>query len=231
MIVYELTRKKVKNVNLRIRGDGKICISARAGVPLAFIDSFVLKNADRIIGNVDKLSEIAEKKAVAVDFCHGDTVILRGIPLTVAVQWDVKESGCADFDAGQFRIYTPYPESREARVKIGEKVCIEDGIQRIASAVEEIYPVFSSLGFAYPGIKFRKMRSCWGNCRTDTHTLTFNTGLCYVPDDCLRLVVAHELTHFLHPDHSPEFHADLEKVIPGHRQIRRKLKEYEYLLQ
>ena len=38
---YELTRKKVKNINLRIKSDGSISVSAAKSVPLAVIEDFL----------------------------------------------------------------------------------------------------------------------------------------------------------------------------------------------
>ena len=38
---YELTRKKVKNINMRIRPDGSVAVSAPPGEPLQHIEDFV----------------------------------------------------------------------------------------------------------------------------------------------------------------------------------------------
>lgn len=40
-IAYTLTRKTVKNVNMRIREDGTVSVSANRRVPLSFIDAWV----------------------------------------------------------------------------------------------------------------------------------------------------------------------------------------------
>ena len=42
---YELQYKRVKNVNLRIRSDGSVYVSANKKVPVSFIDSFVTSRA------------------------------------------------------------------------------------------------------------------------------------------------------------------------------------------
>lgn len=42
-ILYLLTRKPVKNVNLRIKPEGKVLVSANNSVPLEFIDAFIEK--------------------------------------------------------------------------------------------------------------------------------------------------------------------------------------------
>lgn len=44
-VTYELTRKAVKNLNLRIRPDGSVAVSAPRRVPLAELDAFVLRKA------------------------------------------------------------------------------------------------------------------------------------------------------------------------------------------
>ena len=44
-VCYELTRKRVKNINLRIRRDGSVAVSAPRRTPLAQIDAFVAGRA------------------------------------------------------------------------------------------------------------------------------------------------------------------------------------------
>ena len=47
-IEYEFTRKRVKNINLRIRPDGAVCVSAPNFVAAEKVDAFVLSKADFI---------------------------------------------------------------------------------------------------------------------------------------------------------------------------------------
>lgn len=48
-ISYELERKKVKNINLRIKPGGKIYVSANRNVPQEVIDEFIISKADLIL--------------------------------------------------------------------------------------------------------------------------------------------------------------------------------------
>lgn len=63
---YELTRKRVKNLNLRIRTDGTIAVSAPQRTPLAEIDRFVASRAqwiDRARRRVlDRMQEAADSQ-------------------------------------------------------------------------------------------------------------------------------------------------------------------------
>ena len=45
---YELTRKRVRNINLRVRADGTVAVSAPARAPVARVDEFVASRAEWI---------------------------------------------------------------------------------------------------------------------------------------------------------------------------------------
>ena len=47
LIEYELTRKRVKNINVRISTDGKVSASAPYFVSLGAVDSLVIKCKDK----------------------------------------------------------------------------------------------------------------------------------------------------------------------------------------
>ena len=54
---YELTRKKVKNINMRIRPDGSVAVSAPPGEPLQHIEDFVASKAALILSAIAALEE------------------------------------------------------------------------------------------------------------------------------------------------------------------------------
>lgn len=52
-ITYELARKKVKNINLRIKPDGTVHVSASTAVTIAVIERFISERADFILGAIE----------------------------------------------------------------------------------------------------------------------------------------------------------------------------------
>jgi predicted metal-dependent hydrolase len=54
----------------------------------------------------------------------------------------------------------------------------------------------------------------WGSYSTRTRTIRLSAALRQMPSWVLEAVVAHELAHVSHPDHSPAFWALLRKVCP-----------------
>lgn len=59
---YTVTRKKIKSVNLRVKQDGSVSVSAPYGVPDKFILDFVEKNSARIAEIIGSLPSPAERK-------------------------------------------------------------------------------------------------------------------------------------------------------------------------
>ena len=52
-LAYTLTRKRVKNINLRVHPDGRVSVSAPPRVPLAAIEAF-LRGQERFFKNAEK---------------------------------------------------------------------------------------------------------------------------------------------------------------------------------
>ena len=57
-IVFELTRKQVKNVNLNIRPDMTIAVSANDRVPLKFINAFVKDKVPWLLKNMNYFKNV-----------------------------------------------------------------------------------------------------------------------------------------------------------------------------
>jgi len=67
---------------------------------------------------------------------------------------------------------------------------------------------------ALPTLALTNARSRWGSC-SGKGIIRLNWRLIMAPDAVRRSVVAHEVAHLLHFDHSPRFHACLEKLFEG----------------
>ena len=54
-IEYELIRKKVKNINLRINRAGKITVSSNKNIPIAYIERLLISKSDFIFNALNKM--------------------------------------------------------------------------------------------------------------------------------------------------------------------------------
>ena len=77
----------------------------------------------------------------------------------------------------------------------------------------------------YPKLKIRTMKTRWGVCNIRDNSVTLNTKLIEYEIDKLDYVIIHELSHFIHFNHSKAFWNQVEKYTPNYKKIRNELKD------
>jgi hypothetical protein len=69
-------------------------------------------------------------------------------------------------------------------------------------------------------------RTQWGSCNEDGR-IRLNWRLVFFPVAVIDYVVAHELAHLEHLNHSPEFWREVERLLPDFRAARDRIKDEE----
>ena len=216
-VEYELERRRVRRVNLRIRSDGSLHVSAPRLTPPLAVDALLLSRQDWIL---EKL-RAAEEGAKADE----DSVWLWGEKLTLQLKQGGRQSAVVSGDT--LILTLKDPEDREERRRVLEawqkKLCAA----RVTALCQKYYPFFERRGLAFPTLSFRRMWSRWGSCRPQKGALSFNTRLAELPPDCADYVVVHELAHFWQPNHSAAFYAEVARVLPDWKLRRDKIRAWE----
>lgn len=76
----------------------------------------------------------------------------------------------------------------------------------------------------YPTLKIRTMKSRWGVCNRKNISVTLNSKLIEYDITKLDYVIIHELSHFVHFDHSKNFWNLVNKYCPEYKKIKKELK-------
>lgn len=76
----------------------------------------------------------------------------------------------------------------------------------------------------YPILKIRSMKTRWGVCNRKVNSVTLNLNLVKYDSSCLDYVIIHELSHFVHFNHSKSFWSTVSKYCPNYKEIEKKLK-------
>lgn len=84
--------------------------------------------------------------------------------------------------------------------------------------VEELAQRF---GFRYGRVTVRATRSKWGSC-TAENNLSLSLWLMTLPSHLIDYVIIHELCHTVHHNHSPRFHALLDRCLGGREKALQK---------
>lgn len=223
-VSYELTRKNVKNINLRIKPDGSVNVSAGRGVPVRFIEDFMRRKERYICDAIDRFASERRELLQPEAYVEGEAVYVSGEILKLRIESGPRSGGrlmgdeliltmrCADD-----------PESRRRAFEQWQRAYCEAWMTEIC---RNIYPLFEPYGVAFPALHFRRMRSRWGSCMPQKGKVTFNTALSGAPKACAEYVAVHEFTHFLQPDHSKKFYRLMDGFLPDWRERRKLLSEW-----
>ena len=221
-INYILTRKSVKNVNLRVYADGRVCVSANSCVPLKDIDAFVSKNKKHIIDMFAKAEKRPEIYLIPKEFKEGAEFYFLGKKRTLTSA----ENNTVTLNGNRF--FLPLSDNKKAE-KLFAAWLKDQAKTILMQYVNRVYSEFASFKVPYPQITVRRMKSRWGSCNPVKGKITLNLLLLATPPDCIYYVTVHEFAHFIHPDHSKYFWNTVARFVPDYKEKRKRLKEFSAL--
>ncbi len=224
-IEYILERKKVKNINLRIRRDGLISVSAHECVPLCVIDGFVLQNAEKILMAKKKLSELPVHTFSLED---KSKIYILGRGYDLRLFEGNKNFAAVEKNTVILRVRGS--ELYENRLAAYDFLLTDTAKRVFPMIFEECCARFFGESKTPPELRIRKMTSQWGNCYHGRNIVTLNSRLAAYDEEIIRSVIYHELCHFVYPNHSKDFYKLLTEVSPNWKECKEKLKPTKYAL-
>lgn len=216
-IRYELTRKSVKNVNLRIDAAGNVKVSASRRVPVDHIEGFMRRKQALIVTAVSRAAENSRRQQerriqAERQYVDGEQLAILGKKRAVRVLQGRPECVVLEEDTICFRVKDPQDtRHKELMYEKWLKVYQREIYGEIA---RQVHGRFRQWGVDYPEIRIRRMTSRWGSCQPYKGVVTLNSRLIETPACCIEYVVTHEFCHFIHPDHSKAFHALMTRLMP-----------------
>lgn len=118
----------------------------------------------------------------------------------------------------------------QAEIVKREPLYTEEDIKEFATKAMRIIPkkveyYAQMVGVDYGRITIRNQKTRWGSCSSKGN-LNFNCLLVLFPDEVIDYVVVHELCHRKHMNHSKDFYAEVERVLPEYKKCQKWLKEH-----
>lgn len=221
-ICYNLERKNVKNINLRIKADQGIYMSANARVSDEVIEEFLKSKSEYILRALDHYADIAKYVPKPKQYVDGEAFHILGHDRRLKVLQG--NSNSVESDESYITLTVKDTANVELKKKAMDKWIKKYCKEVLLAVCESVYPKFQKYGITFPELRFRNMVSRWGSCQPKRGILTFNIALVEVPLSCIEYVVTHEFTHFLQPNHSKEFYQLLAMFMPDWRE-RKKILE------
>lgn len=217
---YSLERKNVKNLNLHVRKDGSVYVSANATVPEEKIDEFLISKGSFIRNAQNKFKEQEQYKALPKQYVSGETFYVQGRALRLKVTQTARDKIYSD---GVYLFLEVKDQQDTTKKERMVKRFLDKQCKAVfGEIVEELYPVFQKYGVAPPILRIRNMDTRWGSCLPGKGIITLNKRLLEAPRNCIEYVVMHEFCHFIHPNHSRHFYDFLSMLMPDWK-VRKKL--------
>ncbi|MGN0600265.1 MAG: M48 family metallopeptidase [Oscillospiraceae bacterium] len=220
VVEYTLARKKVKNINMRVKADGSVGVSAPSRVSAKFIDDFVRSRYDFIKTSAERLSAESKGKLPEFDdtkvYADGDVLSLLGEKLTVEV---IKGSEDRVFVSDEKLVIETFDmENTDYIQKLLRNFFYNSTVVLFKELNDGAAKLFGErFGIGKVPIKLRKMKSRWGSCHVTDGFIVMNTRLISYPKECARYVFIHEYSHFIEANHSPRFYAVVSSVMPDYK--------------
>lgn len=228
-ITYELTRKSVKNVNLRIDAARNVKVSASRRVPIGYIEGFMRQKQALIVTAVNRAEENRSRRQeqqqhAERQYVDGEQLAILGRKRAVKVSQAVQGT-MERIELGEETIYFRVRNPQDTRHK---ELMYEKWLKEYQRGVYEeichrVHGRFQQWGVGYPEVRIRRMTSRWGSCQPYRGVVTLNSRLIETPLCCIEYVATHEFCHFIHPDHSKAFHALMTNLMPDWKQRRQFL--------
>lgn len=222
VITYFLTRKPVKNVNLRIKPDGRVLVSANNRVPVRLIDEFVQQKQVFILSAFARFEEKRNQEAdMPSRYESGEYFRILGRKLRLEVEESMHEGVAIEGDAIILRV-RDREDFRRKELLMGKWLKAYQ-ITIFERLVARTYEQFRKYHVPYPTLRIRTMKSRWGSCQPEKGIITLNSRLIAASEECIAYVVVHEFAHFIHPNHSRQFWDFVTMMMPDWRECRTEL--------
>lgn len=213
----EVTRKKTKNMRLRIRADGVVAVSAPYLTPDFAVNAFVQSQKDWII---DHQARRANRPATRVlEYVTGEKLPVWGEEYLLKVSEGPKFS--LILLSGKAHLQRPAGSAQEKC----DDYLREWYRKELKKSMAQRTPHWEQItGLHASSWTTRDMSTRWGSCNTKTGHITLNVQLAKYPPVCLDYVILHELAHLEEHGHGAEFKAILDQYMPDWRDVRKILR-------
>ena len=212
-IFYDIVRKNVKNINIRVQPTGLVIVSANEMVPEKVIELLIIKRAEWILKTIDKYSSnIKLLTEPNLKFIDGENFTLLGKNLRIKkVQ---AEEFKISFDNNYLYVFLTDNRGIKAKFKKWYDNLIASIFLEIS---DNVYKSFKKYDLQMPQIQILTMTTRWGTCNKTKNLILLNKHLIKAPKHLIEYVVAHEFAHLIFHNHSKEFYSFLTVLMPDWR--------------
>ncbi len=227
-IEFQLLIKNVKNINLTIRPDFSIMVSANENVPIDEVYTYIESKSHWILKRIGKFNNTKSENVIEPEYVSGESFKYLGNQYRLELNLTSStERVILTRDFIKLYVRNKMKKTTKARLidewyRERAKLVFNESLNRMYEQVNSLVPV-------KPSLEFRIMKKRWGSCLRTKNTILLNLELIKAPIFCIDYVVLHELVHFIHKNHDTKFYELLTVLMPDWK-TRKEILDQEIVL-
>ena len=205
-IDYELKKSSRKTTSIYIERDGTITVLAPEPYDLAKIEEILEAKRSWIYRNLAEWEDL-NRTRVEREFVNGEGFPYLGSTYRLQIVDDANQE--LSLTNGAFLLKKSSLSSARDKFIGFYKTKAKS---RLPKHVEQYA---KKMGLSPSEIRIQELKNRWASCSSDG-MLNFHWRCMMAPISALEYIVVHELAHLKHPNHTPEFWYEIEKVLPDY---------------
>lgn len=222
-IPYRIRRSEQRTtVAVTVAAGEGVVLVAPPDASVRRLDRIVHQKAPWIVGRLRRVAQV-EGEPVEKEFISGETFLYLGRSYRLKVEPRAHPRP-TKLESGWLRVQIPRDVGDPARPAIVrtalESWYIEHARARIPERVQQLA---ARAGLEPRSVIVRHQTKRWGSC-DGPGNLRFNWRIIGAPMRLVDYVVAHELAHLRHKDHTKAYWALLGRIMPDYEERRERLR-------
>jgi len=179
--------------------------------------------ADTLQRQREKTGEVSEKQ-----YRQGEVFQFLGRPYTLLVTEGKRNAAALEGDHLRVQVSAGRGSPLAERVR----KCLWQWYQAEAMSLlgKKTDLLCAQIGRTHEGVVLRKTKTKWGHC-TRSGVIQYNWQIMCAPEAIIDYLVAHEVSHLVHHNHSRLFWQQVEALCPDYRERRLWLKTHGHSLE
>lgn len=218
-VEIEVTRKRIKNMHLRIiPPDAKVLISA----PYLLSQRSVEKFATSKIGWIKRHRQriLLSSPVAPNQFITGESHTLFGETFKLQLV-DSPPFGKVYRNGTCIILHSSRNSTRIEREEMLGKWHRSE-LMKLLPPIIQRYEIL--MGVKVNEVKIRKMKTRWGSCNPSAKRIWFNLELARRPLHLIEYIVVHEMVHLLERGHNARFYGFMDLWMPDWKSYRKELR-------
>lgn len=217
-IPIQLTRKKVRNLILKVIAPGRVCVSMPWHARHTEVRTWLLSKLDWI--EQQRARYAAVPVVVEPEYLTGETHWVQGQCCQLLVNY--ADTIHIQHDAANQQLILQLPEYYSALQR--HQLLEHWHRQRLQDCLPPLIQHWqNTIGVTVNEWRIRKMRTRWGSCNIQDKRIWFNLELAKKSLACVEYIVVHELVHLHERYHNARFYAYMDRYLPDWRQHKQQL--------